>query len=303
MVESPRTLGGVELALRLGCTSVSCVLADAMCLPMDTVKVRLQLERSQRGVVGTSLRMARSEGLASFWSGLTPAAARQATYGGLSFCAYPMVRDRLEDSTNLGKTASQVLAGSLSGGGAAALANPTDVVKVRMQADGRRAFLEGGKPTSRYASVFATVKAVYREGGGLRAFYAGLAPNVGRASVVNGAGMAAYDSSKSLVSTVVPPDFPLLQRFAAALVGGVASTLAGCPFDVVKTRLMATFPSSGGGVVHCVVHTAREEGLLAFWKGALPVYSRQGPFNMLNYLIMEALLDRVMPSHHHHHPN
>ena len=34
----------------------------------------------------------------------------------------------------------------------------------------------------------------------------------------------------------------------------------------------------------------RVEGVLALWKGLLPVYCRQAPFNMLNYMLMETLL-------------
>ena len=35
--------------------------------------------------------------------------------------------------------------------------------------------------------------------------------------------------------------------------------------------------------------TVRVEGVLALWKGLLPVYCRQAPFNMLNFMIMEQL--------------
>ena len=35
----------------------------------------------------------------------------------------------------------------------------------------------------------------------------------------------------------------------------------------------------------------RTEGVLGLYKGFLPVYARQAPFNMLNYMIMEHLLD------------
>ena len=33
----------------------------------------------------------------------------------------------------------------------------------------------------------------------------------------------------------------------------------------------------------------RVEGFAALWKGLLPVYARQAPFNMFNYLILEQL--------------
>jgi hypothetical protein len=79
--------------------------------------------------------------------------------------------------------------------------------------------------------------------------------------------------------------------FCAALVGGVATALVGCPFDVIKTRMMnqpqerPLYASAG----QCALAVARVEGPLALWKGLLPVYCRQAPFNLLNYLIMEQL--------------
>ena len=77
----------------------------------------------------------------------------------------------------------------------------------------------------------------------------------------------------------------------AALVGGVVTSLAGCPFDVLKTRLMNQDPARPlyRGVGDAFMQIVRVEGPLALYKGLLPVYCRQAPFNMLNYLIMEQL--------------
>ena len=91
----------------------------------------------------------------------------------------------------------------------------------------------------------------------------------------------------------------LLARFAAAMTGGAATALVGAPFDAVKTRLMNQNQQARplyAGPLDCAARVARVEGAAALWKGLLPVYCRQGPFNVLNYLIMEqltlALLDR-----------
>ena len=45
------------------------------------------------------------------------------------------------------------------------------------------------------------------------------------------------------------------------------------------------------GPVDCLFATVRTEGVLALYKGFLPVYGRQAPFNVLNFMIMEYLLD------------
>ena len=169
-------------ALRFACTSTACVLADSACLPADFLKVRLQLQNEllppsapRLGVVAMARTILQKEGVLAFWSGLPAAATRQFCYGGLSFFAYPFIKDALPGDS----VPTAVAAGALSGGGAAAVANPTDVVKLRLQADGRRA-LEG--LPRRYSGVSSAFRAVVAE----KAYWSGLSPNVASASLMNG---------------------------------------------------------------------------------------------------------------------
>ena len=75
----------------------------------------------------------------------------------------------------------------------------------------------------------------------------------------------------------------LRARLVAALTGGVVTSLVGCPFDVLKTRLMnqGAVRARYDGTWSCLCATVRTEGAFALWKGLLPVYCRQAPFNML----------------------
>ena len=89
-------------ALRFACTSTACVLADSACLPADFLKVRLQLQNEllppsapRLGVVAMARTILQKEGVLAFWSGLPAAATRQFCYGGLSFFAYPFIKDAL----------------------------------------------------------------------------------------------------------------------------------------------------------------------------------------------------------------
>lgn len=283
-------------ALRFACTSTACVLADSACLPADLLKVRLQLQNEllpasapRLGVVAMARQIIKSEGALAFWSGLPAAATRQACYGGLSFFAYPFVRDALSGGQEA-TVPTQMAAGAISGGCAAAVANPTDVVKLRLQADGRRA-LEG--LPRRYDGVGSAFRAVVAE----RAFWRGLGPNVARASVVNGAGLFVYDYSKALARKVSAGEDTLSGRFVSALASGVATAAVGAPFDCVKTRLMAKDAAEATfrGPLHCVVETVRAEGPRALYKGFWPMYGRQAPFNLFVFMILEGLLDLARP--------
>lgn len=260
--------------------------------------------------VGMASKIARSEGPLAFFAGLPAAMLRQASYGGLCFAAYPEMRNALAGSEDAqdASLAARLGAGALSGGLAAALANPTDVAKVRVQADGRLRLLG---LTPRYTGTLDAFRSIARDEG-LAAFYKGTLPNLQRAAFVNGCGIAAYDQSKQAAQYLLGESDSLSARFVAALVGGCVTSLVGCPFDVLKTRLMnehqlapptaaggaaggpAVGPTYSGGMLGAMTAIVRTEGVLALWKGLLPVYCRQAPFNLLNYLILEWCTVRML---------
>ena len=322
-----------DFAVHLACTSTSCCVADGLCLPFDFLKTRMQLQNEllpssapRLGPLSMAARILRAEGAAAFYAGFPAAMLRQASYGGLCFASYPHVRDALAGPQRDGAAVplwSRVTAGALSGAGASAVANPTDVVKVRLQADGRLAMLG---QTPRYEGALHAFRTVVKEEGFL-ALYKGVLPNMQRAIAVNGPGIAAFDHSKHLVGRLLGEEGSFRARFMASLVGGVVTALVGTPFDTMKTRMMNQPAGQPlyASTAHCAMATVRAppmpppipsaaaataslppplhalsrarapaqvrvEGVLALWKGLLPVYCRQAPFNMLNYMLMETLL-------------
>lgn len=326
-----------------GCTATSCVVADTLCLPADLLKTRMQLQNELRsskfrvGVAEMTVQVYKAEGGApAFFRGLPAAVLRQTVYGGLSFALYPYIRDGLgnaasqrpgaDASASAGATPApvsattplwcKVVAGAAAGGIGSALANPADVVKVRLQADGR--VILAGK-TPRYTGVWSAATGIMRAEG-ITAFYQGFASSVGRAMMTNAVGMSTYDQTKAMTTDLLGESDTMAARFVAASLTGVSSALVSCPFDVVKTRMMNQWhkdpaprtrggchgaaprhaPASAAllhvhtkplytGTLHCLVSVVSAEGAAALWKGFVPVYLRQAPFVMFQYLIMEQL--------------
>ena len=197
-----------DFLVHLACASTACCLADALCLPLDFLKVRMQLQNEllpptepRLGVVAMALQISRSEGLGAFYAGWPAAMLRQATYGGLVFTMYTRVRDVINQWGNPHATSAdaplwtRVAAGVAAGGAASALANPTDVIKVRMQADGRLRQLLGTAP--RYEGTLHALRAI-GAAEGLGSFWRGAMPNMARAAVVGGIGVSAYDHTKQV---------------------------------------------------------------------------------------------------------
>lgn len=74
-------------------------------IPLDTAKVRLQLQKKAaagdalalpkyRGMLGTVATIAREEGVAALWKGIVPGLHRQCLFGGLRIGLYEPVSFR-----------------------------------------------------------------------------------------------------------------------------------------------------------------------------------------------------------------
>jgi solute carrier family 25 (mitochondrial uncoupling protein), member 8/9 len=86
----------------------------------------------------------------------------------------------------------KILAGFLSGGAAISIANPTDVVKVRLQAQGRLP-----KDQHLYNGTLHCYRSIIREDG-VRGLWVGVCPNIIRCSIFNAALMSTYDQFKEI---------------------------------------------------------------------------------------------------------
>lgn len=205
-------------------------MAEVLTLPIDTAKVRMQvltkgasepavpvlkngLPSNLMGVnsavarnpsfVSVLYRMGRQEGLSSWWKGLPAGLHRQFVYASLRMAMYPHIRDRLNNQKGpiamCPDLVRQILAGMSSGAIGMTIANPTDVVKVRLQSAITRSSASQQLPAAdAQAAAFTTVGGrkytVYR--GALHAYativkeegvlglWRGLGPNIVRNAIV-----------------------------------------------------------------------------------------------------------------------
>ncbi|KAG7253327.1 hypothetical protein CRUP_013163 [Coryphaenoides rupestris] len=147
------------------------VLADLVTFPLDTAKVRLQGESKSfgshgavryKGVFGTIGTMVRTEGPRSLYSGLVAGLQRQMSFASVRIGLYDSMKQvytRGSDNVGIG---ARILAGCTTGAMAVAVAQPTDVVKVRFQAQVR---LPGGGGAKRYNSTFEAYRTIARDEG------------------------------------------------------------------------------------------------------------------------------------------
>ncbi|XP_022731215.1 mitochondrial uncoupling protein 2-like [Durio zibethinus] len=268
------------------CSAFAACFAEFCTIPLDTAKVRLQLQTKAvgdevnlpkyRGLLGT---IAKEEGLLALWKGIIAGLHRQCIYGGLRIGLYEPVKTLLVGSDYVGDIPlyQKILAALLTGALAIAVANPTDLVKVWLQAEGKF-------PVGVARRYYGTLDAYYTIEG-LGAPWTGLGPNIAGNAILNAAELANYDQVKQTILKIPGFSDNVLTHLLVGLGAGFFAVCIGSPIDVVKSRMMGD--SGYKNTLDCFVKTLKNEGFFAFYKGFLPNFSRLGSWNVVMFLTLE----------------
>jgi len=149
-------------------------------------------------------------------------------------------------------------------GGAAVITvsfiHPIDVVKTRLQIAG-----EAGRQTKQYNGVTGVVKSILSEEGA-SALYKGIGAAWMREASYTSLRLGLYEPMKGIVGADKPGAGFLSKFLAGALAGGIGS-IAGNPFDVLKTRMMANESAESKGLGHFAGEVYKAQGIGGFYKG------------------------------------
>lgn len=238
-------------------------VSSAILNPMDVSKTRLQTEISsiKAGADITKIprlstvlvTLYKEGGLIGLWKpGLTASVAREFLNSGPRAGLYVPVRKQIvamlgmQDEVNESSFLPKVLAAICTGTIGAIVANPVDVVKIRLMVN-----------STAYSSLISGVFHVYKQEG-IYGLYKGLVPSTLRgnynvayylilqyyyfllhfdvAAFIAVGELATYDHSKTILKKYVGmQEGSYLHTTASLITGFVAATVA-APFDLIKTR-------------------------------------------------------------------
>ncbi|XP_059557496.1 mitochondrial uncoupling protein 4 isoform X3 [Myotis daubentonii] len=184
-----------------------------------------------------------------------------------------------------------VIGGMFAGVVGQFLANPTDLVKVQMQMEGKRK-LEG-KPL-RFRGVHHAFAKILAEGG-IRGLWAGWVPNVQRAALVNMGDLTTYDTVKHYLVLNTTLEDNIMTHSLSSFCSGLVASILGTPADVIKSRIMnQPRDKQGRGLLYksstdCLIQAVQGEGFMSLYKGFLPSWLRMTPWSLVFWLTYEKI--------------
>ncbi|VVC44626.1 Hypothetical protein CINCED_3A003237 [Cinara cedri] len=234
----------------------------------------------------------KEEGFLSLYSGISPALLRQCTYGSIKFGTYYSLKKACNDYLQMTEDMIVVnfTCAICSGIISASIANPTDVLKVRLQALGREKV-----GTYVQYNVFKCFRHIYVHEG-LGGLWKGVGPTSQRAGIIASVELPVYDYCKHKLMVIFGNH--ISNHFISSLIASFFSAIASNPIDVIRTRLMnqnqSNYNEIGNnhiykGSIDCFLKTVKYEGVFSLYKGFVPTFVRMGPWNIIFFIIYEKL--------------
>ena len=225
-----------KLPLKVLFGGLACMTAGTVTHPIDLVKTRMQIFGEVGGqgtrhyggnLINTIKTVVHNEGLRSLYKGWSGTLAREGSYSTIRLGLYEPFK-KMFGATDRAHTPLYIMliSGAMSGMWAAGLANPTDLLKIRMQAWEKHPH-----------SIFWHAKQVYSHNG-LLGFYRGVEATMTRAIVVNATQLPAYDFLKHKFINYGILNDDHICHLAWSIASGIILTLVSGPFDLARTRMM-----------------------------------------------------------------
>jgi len=278
--------------------------------PVDVIKTRLQLqgelgsssvsgqsnEKHYRGFFRGLVQIVKDEKLRGLYKGLVPSLLREGTYSTLRMGGYEVFRDVFFSINSYYGYQTpgiplwqKIISGMLSGAIGAAIANPTDLVKVRLQAEGK---LKPGQQKRYHGTVDAFVKIIKHEG--LAGLYKGVGPTTQRAALLTASQLSSYDQFEHILLRNTSLTAGLINHFVASIAAGLVAAIVTSPIDTIKTRIMNQpfCETTKQGLLYsstsdCLKKTVKLEGVLGLYKGFIPNWLRSGPHTIVTFIVCE----------------
>jgi len=296
---------------------VSGIAAKTSCAPFDRIKLLLQTQHINpsltRQYVSTwdcTVRIFREEGVLAFWRGNLANAYRYFPSQALNFAFKDQYKlffgnqstqaKHVAGTTNYNLLFLNLFSGGLAGASAMIICYPFELARTRLATDvGREqigsSVAAGG--SRQFSGTWDCLRAAYRQGGGIRGLYDGLAISITGAILFRALFMGGYDFAKHELGI---EEGGLMARIAAAQVVTTTVGTVCYPLDTIKRRMMVqrqmkvtvTSAALYRNSWDCCLQIIRKEGSFALFNGYTANLLRgfSGPILLVGYDELKKLM-------------
>lgn len=286
-------------------------LFEALCChPLDTIKVRMQLSSKQGGkgpdgkpikklgFIGTGLQIAKRETPLGLYKGLGAVVTGIIPKMSIRFSSYEFYKKQLtpSDGSKI-STGNNFIAGVGAGlTEAVIVVNPTEVIKIRLQAQNHS--MVDPLDVPKYRNAAHALLVVVREEG-FSALYRGVALTAARQASNQGVNFTVYAELKSKLQELQPQydQLPSWQTSIIGLISGALGPLSNAPLDTIKTRMQreggASKESGLSRFTRITKQLIAQEGIHALYKGITPRIMRVAPGQAVTFTVYEYIRDML----------
>ncbi|XP_001354869.1 ADP,ATP carrier protein [Drosophila persimilis] len=261
-------MGGVSAAIAK--TAVAPIERVKLILQVQEVSKQIAQDQRYKGIIDCFIRIPKEQGFSSLWRGNLANVIRYFPTQALNFAFKDVYKTVFLGGVDKHKQFWRHFMGNLASGGAAGATSlcfvyPLDFARTRLAAD-------VGKGGSREFNglIDCLVKVVKTDGPiGL---YRGFIVSVQGIVIYRASYFGFYDTCRDFLPN--PKSTPFYVSWAIAQVVTTVAGIASYPFDTVRRRMMMQSGLKKSEMVykntaHCWLMIAKQEGMAAFFKGAL----------------------------------
>ncbi|WFD07810.1 hypothetical protein MVES1_003181 [Malassezia vespertilionis] len=213
----------------------------------------------------------RDHGITGLYSGCGALVVGNAVKAGVRFLSYDYFKSMLRDEDGKLSGPRSLLSGLGAGMMEAIFAvTPSETIKTKLIDDQKRI-----KPKYPPGLVSGSMAIIRDEG--LHGIYRGLIPVMLRQGANSAVRFGTYSTLRNFVQGSSRPGQPLPGgiTFGIGAIAGIVTVYATMPLDVIKTRMQSLEARTlYKGTFDCTFQILRQEGVLAFWRGATPRLAR-----------------------------
>lgn len=289
---------------------LGCAFSNGSLNFFETTKVKLQLHNSARPVyreatmLGVLSQIIKEEGFVTglMLPGLSASLIRSMIYGSYRVGLYPTIRDWISSRNGNGNNNNnqptkptikdRMISGSITGAFGSALSCPLDCIRTRMQADAglinkktgvySTGLRKGHRPQYNRGFINALATITKKEGI-IQGLYRGSVVTVARATLLNCAQLASYDTLKHEIFFL--DEGPAL-HITCSLTSGIIAQTVIMPFDTIKSHMMQGHSFRG---TLKIATSSRRNPFFWFYKGYLPAATGQGMIMVLQMPLIEEI--------------